>query len=90
MRLWLLLAVLLAACSVETGGYPNGAVVYGEATPPVLPADKDGSGHWEWSREDGYVWTTTAPQKPRPDAEWVAPHWAQRGRHYVWVHGYFR
>jgi hypothetical protein len=24
------------------------------------------------------------------DAEWVEPHWAQRGRHYLWVHGYFR
>ena len=84
----LLLLVLLTACSVETGGYPNGASVYGEATPPPLPAEKDGSGHWEWTREDGYVWTPNAPQ--RAGAEWVAPHWAQRGRHYLWVHGYFR
>ncbi len=78
------------ACSVETGGYPNGAAVYGEATPPAVPAVKDDHGRWEWSRENGYVWTTDAPAKPRADAEWVAPHWAQRGRHYLWVHGYFR
>jgi hypothetical protein len=85
---WLCL-LMLAACSVETGGYPNGAAVYGEATPPPVPAARDGSGRWEWSRENGYVWTD-ALQKPRPDAEWVEPHWAQRGRHYLWVHGYFR
>jgi hypothetical protein len=84
------LILVLAACSVESGGYPNGAVVFGEATPPPLPAAKDGTGRWEWTRESGYVWTTTTPEKPRPDAEWNAPHWAVRGRHYVWVRGFYR
>ena len=86
----LLVLLFVCACSVETGGYPNGAAVFGEATPPPVPAAKDANGHWEWSREDGYVWTATTPAKPRADAEWVEPHWAQRGRHYLWVHGYFR
>ncbi len=91
------------ACAVDTSTYPAGSIVYGEATPPSVPAAKEETvpaapsakhewipGHWEWTRE-GYVWTPGAYlERPREGATYVWSHWAVRGRHFVWVRGYFR
>jgi hypothetical protein len=94
---------LLVGCTADASGYGNGAIVYGEAAPPQPPAAREetitappsdqhvwNGGHWEWTR-DGYTWAPGAwVARPRAGAEWVAPHWAVRGRHYLWVRGYFR
>jgi len=102
-KLGIFACVLALGCGVDTSTYPAGAIVYGEATPPAVPAAKQETqppapsakhewipGHWEWTRE-GYVWAPGAwLERPREDSTYVWAHWAIRGRHFVWVPGYFR
>ncbi len=47
-------------------------------------------GHWRWDGRE-YVWQRGRyVERPRRAAEWVPPHWQERGGGWVYVAGHWR
>jgi hypothetical protein len=102
MRVLVLVLAALGGCYAESPVMGE-AIVYGEAPPPLPPparADSQSAapsaehvwvrGCWAWTTS-GYTWTAGAwVLRPSANAAWVAPHWDMRGRHHIFVGGYWR
>lgn len=85
---------LADSLTLSIGGAPPPPPAPIVETIPVAPGPGSDfvwhAGHWRWIDEE-HVWIPGHwVHRPHPRAEWVEPHWEQRGGGYFFVEGHWR